>query len=117
MAANKAAVRPWLYPDVDSLVIGLWPLVTKYNWTYRDLLKTIRPALKRPKAYPCEREQDFATYCTNVLGLRKTAKGASSKNGHPPGHTIAEHLCPALANHLLRSKTKASASQVPEGSV
>jgi hypothetical protein len=97
MAAKKAAVRPWLYPDVDSLVIGLWPLVTKHNWTYRDLLKTIRPALQRPKAYPCEREQDFATYCTNVLGLRKTAKGVTSKNGHPPGHKIAEQLCPALA--------------------
>jgi hypothetical protein len=95
--SNKFPARPWLYPGVDTLVIALWPLLKKHNWTYRDLLNTIRPALKRPKAYPSDREQDFATYCTNVLGLRKTGKGVSAKNGRPHGHEIAERLCPALA--------------------
>ena len=44
--------RPWLYPDVDTLVISLWPLVKAHNWTYRDLLNVIRPALVRPVPTP-----------------------------------------------------------------
>ena len=89
--------RVWQYADVDTLVIALWPLVKAYNWTYRDLLKVIRPALKRPEAYPYDREQDFATYCANVLGLRKQGKGVSAKDGRPKGYEIARQYCPALS--------------------
>ncbi len=39
--------RLWQYPEVDTLVIALWPLVKVYNWTYHDLLNVILPALKR----------------------------------------------------------------------
>jgi hypothetical protein len=88
--------RSWPYAEVDTLVIALWPLVKAHNWTYRDLLNVIRPALKRPSFYPCEREQDFAAYCANVLGLRKTSKGVSAKNGRPAGYEIATKFCPAL---------------------
>ena len=88
---------PWLYPDVDSLVISLWPLVTRYDWTYRDLLNVIRHGLKRPDAYPCDTEQAFATYCENVLGLRKTGQGASAKDGRPKGIEIALQIYPGLS--------------------
>jgi hypothetical protein len=115
--------RPWLYPNVDSAIITLWPLVKKYNWTYRDLMQAVREAtsasvpdsapdtshslsckatsalpdsaLRTSQSafkYPCDREQDFATYCTNVLGLRKMVKGVSATNGHPKGHEIAKRL-------------------------
>ena len=83
--------RVWNYEDVDSAVITLWPLVKRFNWTYVDLLKTIRPSVKRPKLYPCHREQSFATYCTNVLGVRKTEKGTSA-DGNPAGVEIAHRL-------------------------
>jgi hypothetical protein len=83
--------RVWTYEDVDTAVITLWPLVKRFNWTYVDLLKTIRPSVKRPKLYPCHREQSFATYCTNVLGLRKTGKGKSSE-GELPGAGVARRL-------------------------
>ncbi len=118
--------RLWQYPEIDTLVIALWPLVKTYNWTYRDLLTVIRPALSRrreakaepstrdtqlstPRSpstinshlstppYPCRTEQEFAVYCANVLGLRKSAKGATAKNGHPKGIEIAKQWCPALA--------------------
>ena len=88
--------RPWLYPDVDTMVIGLWPLVTAYNWTYRDLLNVIQPMLKRPDAYPCSVEHEFAPYCANVLGLKKTGRGRSAKNGRPKGYDVVLELCPAL---------------------
>jgi hypothetical protein len=89
--------RLWPYREIDVLVISLWPLVKKHNWTYRDLLNVIRPALTRPTAYPCEREQDFATYCTNVLGLRKMTKGVSAKDGRPAGWEVAVRMLQARA--------------------
>jgi hypothetical protein len=95
-AMSASPARLWQYAQVDTLVIALWPLVKNYNWTYRDLLSVLRPSLTRPTAYPCEREQDFATYCVNVLGLRKSAKGVSAKNGKPPAYQVAKQLCPAL---------------------
>jgi hypothetical protein len=96
--------RAWLYPGVDTLVIAFWPLVKAHNWTYRDLLHVIRPALKRPEAYPCQREQDFATYCVNVLGLRKKGKGVSAKDGYPAGYDVALALCPALKGNGANGK-------------
>lgn len=111
--------RAWTYADVDMLVIALWPMVKRYNWTYRDLLNVIRPGLKRQPssaapstpaanlasdyAYPCAREQDFSTYCANVLGLRKTGKGVTAKNGRPKGYDIAIQLCPGLAPSVATS--------------
>jgi len=86
------STRVWTYEEVDTVVISLWPLVKAYNWTYLDLLNVIRPALKRSDAYPCDCEQNFATYCVNVLGLRKPGKGVTAKDGKPAGHQIAQKL-------------------------
>jgi len=47
--------------------------------------------------YPCSREQEFATYCANILGLRKSGKGHTAKSGRPKGHDIALQYCPSLA--------------------
>jgi len=65
---RKSTASLWTYERVDTLVIALWPLVKEHNWTYRDLMNVIRPALNRPRSslssipYPCGREQDFAAY-------------------------------------------------------
>lgn len=92
-AMSSQSRRSWPYARVDTLIIALWPIVKAYNWTYRDLLNFIRPALARPHAYPCACEQDFAAYCVNVLGLRKTAKGSTAPDGRPPGYQLARELC------------------------
>ncbi len=95
-AMSADSDRIWQYSEVDTLVISLWPLVKKHNWTYRDLLEVIRPGLKRPEAYPCASEQGFATYCANVLGLMKTGRGRSARQGRPAGEEIARRLCPGV---------------------
>ena len=94
---GAAPDRVWQYPEVDTLVIVLWPLVKAYNWTYRDLLNIIRPSLTRPKAYPCDREQDFATYCVNVLGLRKKGKGVTVKKWQAGGLRNSKTALPGAA--------------------
>jgi hypothetical protein len=82
------------YPALDDCIIRLWPLVRRHHWTYRDLMNVIRSVAPGPLRYPCEREQDLATYCNNVLGLRKRSKqGRSDPNGTPPGYEVARAMC------------------------
>lgn len=97
MAARET--RHWKYPEVDEVVIALWPLVTRHNWTYRDLLAVLRRVLPAPHRYPLEREQELATYCGNVLGLRKPKgrAGKSSRAGRPPGYEVALQICTPAA--------------------
>jgi hypothetical protein len=87
------------YPALDDCIIRLWPLVRRHQWTYRDLMNVIRSVAPVPLRYPCEREQDLATYCNNVLGLRKSARtGKSDPNGTPPGHEVALAMCVRCAS-------------------
>ena len=82
------------YPALDQAIILFWPLVIRYNWTYRDLIAVIQPIAPTPVSYPCEREQDLASHCANVLGPRKDGqKGRTTKDGRPAGSTIAQALC------------------------
>ena len=83
----------WKYPDWEVCIISIWPLVKKYNWTYRDLLTILRRMLPSSRL-ALETEQDLAAYCPNVLGLNKSgATGRSAKNGKPTGWEIAMLLC------------------------
>jgi hypothetical protein len=82
------------YPALDDCIIRLWPLVRRHQWTYRDLMNVIRSVAPVPLRYPCERDQDLATYCNNVLGLRKSSKqGRSDPKGTPLGYEVARAMC------------------------
>lgn len=86
--------KTWNYPDLDLALITCWPLLKKNNWTYRDLLEVAKQILPQHRRYPLQGEPELATYCVNVLGLRKTGtKGRSSANGKPPGWEVAMKLC------------------------
>ena len=93
---NGESTRSWIHPELDALVIALWPLVSVHNWTYLDLLNVIRPALERPNAYPCDTEQNFATHCRYILGLQKVGRGKTARDGRPAGYDVARKLCPEL---------------------
>lgn len=92
MASDETKL--WNNPEVDTVVISLWPLVKRHNWTYRDLAAVGRRVLTPPHRYPLEREQDLAAYCANVLGLRKAAgtPGKSSPDGKPKAYEVALQL-------------------------
>jgi hypothetical protein len=91
-AMSSQSDKPWTYRQLDTLIISLWPLLKRHNWTYRDLMNVTRSLISRPDAYPCQREQDFSVHCLTVLGLRKTGRGKSSPDGRPPGHQIAREI-------------------------
>jgi hypothetical protein len=87
---EKTRYQP--YPQLDELLIWLWPMVKKHDWTYRDLLNVVRAITSRA-AYQCNTERKLATYCINVLGLRKRRAGKTSRNGKPNGFEAAVSLC------------------------
>jgi len=94
-AMASESERIWNYPDLDAVIISLWPLLKLHNWTYRDLLALVRKILPAPRRYPLESEPVLATYCQNVLGLRKSGpQGRSSPDGKPRGWEVALKLCP-----------------------
>jgi hypothetical protein len=92
MAAENEKI--WNYPKLDLALITCWPLLKKFNWTYRDLLEVAKLILPHHHRYPLQSEPELATYCLNVLGLRKAGtKGRSAADGKPAGWEVALKLC------------------------
>ena len=60
MYSEKTRYQP--YPQLDDLLIWLWPLLKKHNWTYRDLLNVVRGSRPKP-----------LTLATRKRSLRLTA--------------------------------------------
>lgn len=88
--------RTWTHPDIDARIIGLWPLVVRYNWTYPDLLKVLDKLLPstvgaNDRAYPLDSAESLKVHCRTICGLTKSAKGKSAE-GLPEGWQIAEKL-------------------------
>jgi hypothetical protein len=84
----------WTHPKVDSLVIGLWPLLMKYNWTYSDMLNVLHKLLPQPEEdwkYPLDGEHELRVHCRSVCGLTKLSKGKTAPK-LPEGWAVAEHL-------------------------
>lgn len=80
------------HPKVDQIVILLWPLVKRHNWTYRELMIVVGEVLPDHRGYPCDREQDLATYCANVLGLRKGKTNRPPRRKVIPGLDVARKI-------------------------
>lgn len=88
--------RTWTHPDVDERIIGLWPLVVRYNWTYADLLNVLEQLLPLPpgrgdRCYPLDSVESLKVHCRSICGLTKPGKGRSAE-GLPAGWPIAERL-------------------------
>lgn len=92
--------RTWTHPAVDARIIGLWPLVVRYNWTYSDLLNVLDKLLPSPpanedRAYPLDSEASLKVHCRTICGLTKSKKGKSA-DGMPEAWPVAEKLFPRM---------------------
>lgn len=108
-AAASDAQRTWTHPEVDIIGIAFWPLVTRYNWTYADLMGLVRellPSYRQTSIYkdvppvyrsPLDCDTGFTSHCNNVLGLRKGGRGTSAPSGTPQGYAIGLKLAPYLS--------------------
>jgi hypothetical protein len=80
-------------------LVSIWPLVTAYNWTYRDVMLVMEyhPQLEQ---IPLETAGSFAAHC-KFLGLRLNPKG-SRKTGRVKND--AESKLPYMANLALKCR-------------
>jgi hypothetical protein len=97
---NDPQPRTWTHPHVDARIIGLWPLVLRYNWTYTDLLNVLEQLLPLPSAgserrYPLDAVENLKVHCRVICGLTKPRKGKTAE-GLPEGWQVAERLFPPM---------------------
>ena len=97
-AQHDPEPRTWTHPEIDARIIGLWPLVARYNWTYADLLKVLDKLLPlspgtSDRCYPLDSVESLKVHCRSICGLTKTSKGKTA-TGLPDGWTIVEKLFP-----------------------
>lgn len=76
----------------DKTIIFLWPLLKRYNWSYRELLTLVRSLLDCADTYPCQSDHQLAAYCSTVLGLRQAGLTTAPKDRALPGQAVAERL-------------------------
>jgi len=88
------APGPWLYQEIDTLIISLWPLLKRHNWSYKELLTVLRLLATSPNAYPCSHELDLAGYCSSVLGLRCSPEIKPIAGSYAVGLKVALRLFP-----------------------
>ncbi len=96
MVARAAASQPeplHQYPALDDCVIRLWPLMMHHNWTFHDLMRVIHHVAPGKMGYPCREAKELATYCRNILGLKKGGRGKSTIGRWPPGAQVAFAMC------------------------
>jgi hypothetical protein len=95
-AAISRPQRPWPHPELDEVVISIWPLVKRHNWTFADLINVLGDLLTSLDAYPLVAERNLAMYCMHVLRLRKTTQGKTAKDHRPVGYELALQICPPV---------------------
>lgn len=105
---SKPTQARWNYPQLDVWLVSIWPLVTAYNWTYRDVWMIAARHPQLEELLRLEKVESFATHC-KLLELRLNPKG-SQKTGRVKGD--AESSLPYMANLALQCR-----ADLPENSL
>lgn len=84
------------HPELDKLIIFVWPLVKKHNWSYFDLLRVLRSITNCWVNPACGSEAQLADYCRAALGLERNTGQLSHAEGPIAGVAVAERLCKFL---------------------
>lgn len=79
--------RHHTHPEVDDCVIGCWPLVKRFQWSYNELLAVLDHALPQYQGrYPCDSYVSLQKHCIQTLGLKKGTGGKRATAGKPHKH-------------------------------
>ena len=95
---SKPTKARWNNPQLDMWLICIWPLVTAYNWTYRDVWMIAARHPQLEELLRLETVGSFAAHC-KFLELRLNQKG-SQKTGRVKSD--AESSLPYMANLALQ---------------
>jgi hypothetical protein len=78
------AKRHHTHPEVDDCLIGFWPLVKRFNWSYNQLQTALLHVLPHYTGrYPCDCYVSLQKHCTQTLGLKKGTGGQRGPAGKP----------------------------------
>jgi hypothetical protein len=69
-AAPAPRPRPWPTERLDQVLVRLWPVLKRYDWSSAHLLCVLRRILKSAELGPCIDESALIAYCANDLSLR-----------------------------------------------
>ena len=105
---SKPTQARWNYPQLDMWLVSIWPLVTAYNWTYRDVWMIAARHRQLEELLRLETVESFAAHC-KFIKLRLNPKG-SQKTGRVKGD--AESSLPYMANLALQCR-----ADLPENSL
>jgi hypothetical protein len=78
---NKPA--DWRHPELDTYLMLAWPIVSRFNWTYGDVLDALQKKFPGQKGYPFDATHNLIKHCAG-LGLR-TANKPRTARPHPKG--------------------------------
>jgi hypothetical protein len=87
---QRHAFSPHRY--FDKLIILLWPLMIRHNWSYLDLLKLLRVLGKCGQSIACPSEAKLAEYCQNALRLAPPTRSTASPKISEAGQLVVERL-------------------------
>ena len=92
----------WPRREVETLLIGLQPVVKCNDWTSGELLKVVRTLVSQPLSYPCWSEADLISYRERALVLPPLPPGpVPDQDLFPDGFDVAISLCPPLHGNPL----------------
>jgi hypothetical protein len=78
---NKPA--DWRHPELDTFLMLMWPIVSRFNWTYRDVLEAVQRKFRGQHGYPFDSTTQLIKQCRG-LGLRTGNKPRTARP-HPKG--------------------------------
>lgn len=105
---SKPTRAKWKHPHLDMWLVSIWPLVTAYDWTYRDVWMVAARHPQLEESFRFETVDSFVTHC-KCLELRLNPK-ASQKTGRVKGEV--ESRLPFMSNIALKCR-----ADVPENSL
>jgi hypothetical protein len=82
--AHENKPDDWRHPELDTFLMLIWPIVSRFNWTHRDVFDAVQKKFAGKRSYPFDAAHNLLTHCTKTLGLR-TANKPRTPRPHPKG--------------------------------
>jgi len=100
---NEKRLRParWDNATLDSWLTEIWPLVTLYGWSYRQVWLVANWAFDTPEGSPFEKASQIEDRCKKELAL-KLGAGGRRKYGRPRRPEDETKTAPNRTRRTLR---------------
>lgn len=74
----------WRHPELDTFLMLIWPIVTRFSWTHGDVYEAAKKKFPDQSKYPFDAPHQLTKHCTKTLGLHTMNKPRTARP-HPKG--------------------------------